>query len=66
MKQIRANVTIDSGTGKITRAMLQETDYFDENGHVHWEDVRELELTPDGEVVLFRGEPANIEYSTQE
>ncbi len=66
MKQIRALVTMDSTTGKIIRAMLQELEGFDTDGNVHWKDVRELEVTPDGSVILFRGEPAHSEYSTTE
>ena len=56
MKQVRVSITSDS-TGKIIGATLQEADYFDNYGHIHWKDVRPLEVTPDGQVVLFLEEP---------
>ena len=62
MKQVRVSITSDS-TGKIIGATLQELDSFDTDGNIYWKDVRPLEVTPDGQVVLFREE---LDTSTEQ
>ena len=65
MKQVRVSITADS-TGKITGATLQEAYAFDTDGTIHWRDIRPLEVTPDGQVVLFREElEANAEQNSR-
>jgi hypothetical protein len=68
MKQVRAMLTYHSKG--VIGAMLQEVDFLDEYGHLHWKDIRPLEcnINADGsvKVLLSQEETRSISHESSE